>query len=157
MYKRIAILPAVALVAVACGSDDGGGLTDDQQAAVDQVMEEDGADEVFDRDCVEEKAAKLSEDDAALIAESGEDGDLELSEEGRAITIELTECFDRDALVDEFVSGMEESGTDFDEQCVRDELEDFDMSELAIAGQEGEIPEGLISSLFDCFDFDAEG
>lgn len=154
--SRFALIPVIILAAAACGSDDGGAsLTDDQQAAVDQFLGQEDAAEVFDQECVEEKVQDLSDEDAKAIAEAGSDGNPNLSPEGVALTLELAGCIDSDALVDQFILGMEESGQDFDEACVREGLEDFDMAEIAAAGAEGgEIPEGLLSSLIDCFEFE---
>jgi hypothetical protein len=154
--SRFALLPVVVLAIAACGSDDGGAsLTDDQQAAVEQFLGQEDAAEVFDQDCVEDKAQDLSDEDAKAIAEAGPDGQPDLSPEGLAVTLELASCIDSDALVDQFIIGMEESGQDFDEECVREGLEDFDMGEIAAAGAEGgDIPEGLLSSLIDCFEFE---
>lgn len=153
---RVFLLPVALLAVAACGSDDGGAdLTDDQQAAADQFMAQEDAEIVFEQDCVEEKAAELSDDDAKAIAETGPDGTPELSEDGERLTLELAACIDSDALVDEFITGMQESGEEFDEECVREGLEGFDMAEIAIAGAEGgDIPDGLLSSLIDCFEFD---
>jgi hypothetical protein len=153
--SRFAILPVVLLAAAACGGSGGDGLSDDQQAAADQFMSQEDAEAVFDQDCVEDKAKDLSDDDAKAIAEAGADGDPVLSAEGEAAKLELAGCIDSDALVDEFIAGMAESGQDFDEACVREGLEEFDMAEIAVAGAEGgDIPEGLLSSLIDCFDFE---
>ena len=154
--SRFALLPVVILAIAACGSDDGGAsLTDDQQAAVDQFMGQEDAGDVFDQECVEDKAQDLSDEDAKAITEAGPDGQPDLSPEGLALTIELASCIDSEALVDQFILGMEESGQDFDEECVREGLEDFDMGEIAAAGAEGgDIPEGLLSSLIDCFEFE---
>ena len=152
--SRFAILPVVLLAAAACGGGSDG-LSDNQQAAADQFMSQEDAQAVFDQDCVEDKAKDLSDDDAKAIAEAGADGDPQLSPEGVAQTLELAGCIDADALVDEFIAGMAESGQDFDEACVREGLEDFDMAEIAVASAEsGDIPEGLLSSLIDCFDFE---
>lgn len=152
---RIALLPVILLAAAACNGGGDDGLTDDQQAAADAFMAQADAEVVFDRDCVEDKAKDLSDEDAKAIAELGPDDSPDLSAEGAELTISLASCIDSDALVDEFIAGMEESGQDFDEECVREGLEDFDMGEIAIAGAEGgEIPEGLLSSLIDCFEFE---
>ena len=170
---RLILVPMIVLAAAACGSDDrssgtdaptdtdsgaetgdGADLTADQQAAADQFMGQEDAEDVFDRACVEEKAADLSDEDAQAIADAGPDGSPELSEAGEALTLDLVTCIDEEALVEEFISGMQESGEEFDEQCVRDGLEGFDMAEIARAGSQGEIPDGLFSSLIDCFEFD---
>ena len=154
--KFLAIAAAGALVLAACGDDDGGGsssdLTDDQQAAADAALEtDDGGELALDRDCVEEVASQLSDADAAAIAESG-GGIAELSEEGQNLTLELFNCADFDAIANTFIAGLEESGTPFDEGCVREGLEDFDVADLAAAGQGDEPPAELITGLIDCFE-----
>ena len=140
MTKLRVLVPIGLLVlASACNGDDGGsGLTEDQQAAVDQlsgVEEDEGI--VLDDDCVEETAAQLSDEDAAAIAEAGPDGDPELSAEGQALTLGLMSCVDTDALVDRFIEEMDAAGQDFDEDCVRDALEGIDFGALVAVTEGG--------------------
>ena len=106
MKARYAILPIVLLGAAACGGGGSDGLSDDQQAAVDQFMTQEDAEAVFDEECVEDKAKDLSDDDAKAIAEAGPDGTPDLSAEGLALTLELAGCIDGDALVDQFIAGL---------------------------------------------------
>jgi len=180
---RLLVIP-ILLVAAACGSDngsndssndstnsssetsqtsDGGGssdngLTADQQAAVEQLMSQEDAAQVFDRQCVEEKAAELSDEDAAAIAAAGPDGDPDLSADGEALTLELFDCFDNDALIDAFVDEMKSSGQSFDEDCVREGMQDFDLAELAQSGSsEEDIPPELLGALIGCFDLGGAG
>jgi hypothetical protein len=101
----------------------------------------------LDEDCVNEIAAELSDEDAQLIVDAGPDGDPALSAEGEALTTQLLTCVDEDALIDLFVAGLEESGEDFDEDCVRESLEDVD---LGAALGEDEAPPELIQAVTDC-------
>ncbi|MEM9515501.1 MAG: hypothetical protein AAGA42_11655 [Actinomycetota bacterium] len=156
MRKSLAVAAISALLLAACGDDDGdsGGsdLTADQQAAADAAMDTSaGGDLALDRECVENVAGQLSDEDAAAIAESG-GGNAELSEEGQNLTLELFNCVDFDAIADEFIAGLEEAGTPFDEECVREGLEDFDAADLAAAGDGEGPPTELIGGLVDCFE-----
>ncbi|MEM9515502.1 MAG: hypothetical protein AAGA42_11660 [Actinomycetota bacterium] len=156
--KFLAIAAAGGLILAACGDDDGGGgsssdLSSDQQSAADAAIDAAAEGELqLDRDCVEEIASQLSDDDAAAIVASGGGGDAELSDEGAALSLDLLNCADNEAIIDTFIDGLEQSGQPFDEGCVREGLEDFDASELAAAGQTGEIPDDLITGLIDCFE-----
>lgn len=142
MKKLRFVAPVGLLVlASACNGDDGGsgsGLTDDQQAAVDQLLQI-GEEEnlAFDRECVEDKAAELSADDAAAIAASGPDGDAELSDEGDALTATLFDCIDNDAMVELMIQQMGASGEDVDEDCVREALDGVDLAALFAATEGG--------------------
>ncbi|MEM8619231.1 MAG: hypothetical protein AAGF73_05880 [Actinomycetota bacterium] len=154
--KFLAIAAASALVLAACGDDDDSGssadLSGNQQTAADAAIDAAAQGNVeLDRSCVEEIAGQLSDDDAAAIAASG-GGDAELSEEGATLSIELLNCANADAIADTFIEGLEESGTPFDEDCVREGLEAFDVSEIAAAGQTGDIPDDLVTGLIDCFE-----
>ncbi|MEO1058787.1 MAG: hypothetical protein AAFY28_17920 [Actinomycetota bacterium] len=143
------------MILAACGDDDGGSSSDlssDQQSAADAAIDAAAEGEVqLDRDCVEEIASQLSDEDAAAIVDSG-GGDAELSEEGATLSLDLLNCADNEAVIDTFIEGLEQSGQPFDEGCVREGLEDFDVSELAAAGQTGDIPDSLITGLIDCFE-----
>lgn len=155
--KKLRFVAPIALLvlATACNSDDGNGsvtsddgnagngdgggseLTEDQQAAADQLLEigeEEGL--VFDVDCVEAQASQLPDEDAAAIVEAGPDGDVELSAEGTAVTRGLFNCVDNEAMVDRFIDELETSGMDVDEECVRDALDGVNIADL-FADEEG--------------------
>jgi hypothetical protein len=136
------------------GTGGGSELTADQQAAVDQLLSQEDAAQVFDRACVEDKAAQLSDEDARAIVDAGPDGEPDLSAEGKALTLELVNCFDNEALIDAFIDEMKSSGTSFDEDCVRQNLKDFDLGQLAQAAgaSGGSVPEDLLGALVGCFD-----
>ncbi len=153
--KFLAIAAAGGLILAACGDDDGGSSSDlsgDQQTAADAAIDAAAEGNIeLDRDCVEEIAGQLSDDDAAAIV-AADGGDAVLSEEGENLTFELLNCADNDAIIDTFIEGLEESGQPFDEGCVRDGLQDFDINTLAQAGQTGDVPDELITGLIDCFE-----
>jgi hypothetical protein len=156
MKRTIVIAAAITVGLVACGGDsDSGGsdLSDAQAGAAAAAIEqaESGGIEL-DESCVNDIAAQLSDDDAAKVVAAGAEGDAELSAEGEALGVELLSCADEEALADLFITGLSESGQSFDEDCVREQLEGFDVTELAAASQGGEPPAELISSLVECLD-----
>ena len=143
----ISVLAAGTLVLAACNSDDGGasGVQGEAaQQAIDQAADE-GIE--LDEGCVNDLANDLSDEDAQAIVDAGPDGDADLSETGEATTAELLDCIDPDALVDLFIQGMLESGEDIDEDCVREALEDIDLTGVI----NGEDPSTeLITAVVEC-------
>lgn len=128
--------------------DDGGSGGAVQREAAELAIAAAGVQGLeLDEECVNEIAAELSDEDAQLIVDAGPDGDPALSAEGEALTTQLLTCVDQDALIDLFVAGLEESGEDFDEDCVRESLEDVD---LGAALGEDEAPPELIRAVTDC-------
>ncbi len=151
--KRTITIAAIALgvTLTACGSDgdSGADLTEAQQAAAQAAVDsaaEDGL--TLDRSCVDGVAAQLSEEDAALAAE---DGDQLLSDAGEALSIELISCADQDDLVDFFITNLSESGGTFDEDCLRDELGSLDLVDLIVSsGQDEEPPADFVAAVEQC-------
>src|SRR5215217_4688105 len=122
-FTAIAASAILALGAAACGGDDGGG---DQDAAADLFLEQaEQAGVDADDDCVREKADKLSDADAKAIVDAGSDGSPALSPEGEALSLELAGCVSTEDLMDQVLSSLPEG---VDEDCVRDALEDVDLS-----------------------------
>jgi hypothetical protein len=155
MKRTSAIVAILVLGLAACGSDGDGGsdLTDDQAAAAASAMDEAEASGIdLDEDCVNEVAAQLSDEDAAKAASAAPGEDAELSPEGEALGLELLGCADDDALVDLFISQMNESGQAFDEDCAREQLEGLDVADLAAASEGGNPPEELVAALMECVD-----
>lgn len=150
MKKSIgATIAVAALVLSACGSDGGSSAGGVQGEAADAAMAL-AADEDFDLDesCVNDIANQLSDEDAQAIVDSGGD-DADLSPEGEALSLQLLNCVDGDALIDEFIAGMTADGQEVDEECVRENLEGFDLAELAATGEPSN---DLITALIECFD-----
>ena len=140
------------LALTACGSDgdSGSDLSEAQAAAAQSAIDgaaEDGI--ALDESCVNDIAAQLSDEDAELAAAEGDD---ELSPEGEALTVSLLTCADEDALVDLFIQGMSEGGPTLDEDCAREEIQDFDVVEILTAAGEGsDPPQDFIEALTPCF------
>jgi hypothetical protein len=152
--KLITMVAAGALVLAACGSDSGGDADDAQEEAADTVIaatQRDGIE--LDGDCVNDLTSQLSDEDAQAIVDAGADSDAEVSTEGTAIVSQLLGCAGNDQIIDAFIAEMQKSGQEFDEECVRDGLEEIDLAELA-ASEEAEsgTPEEVISAVFDCFE-----
>jgi hypothetical protein len=150
--KRTAIIVALAatVALTACGSDSGGSSSelsgpqaDAAQTAVDSAAE---SGVTLDRDCVNELAAQLSDEDAVLAAA---EGDAQLSPEGEALTVQLISCADADEMIDGMIDAM---GEGFDEACVREALEDLDLTSLMSATGDGaEPPAEFVEALTPCF------
>lgn len=151
MNKSIGATFAVAaLVLAACGSDGGGSVGGIQGEAADAAMAlADGEDFELDEACVNDLARQLSDADAQAIVDSG-GGEADLSPEGEETTLQILGCIDSDALIDQFIVGLTEDGQGVDEACVRENLQDFDLSEIAASG---EPTSDIIGALIECFDF----
>ena len=149
--KLISAIAAGVLVLATCGSDSDSGTTDsgtsaeagttvgdadsgagsDQEQAADAAIAAAKAEGIeLDEDCVNELAGQLSDEDAKAIVAAGTDGDADVSAEGEAIGTQLIGCADNDQIIDLFITQMEASGQDFDEDCVRDNMKDLDLAEL---------------------------
>lgn len=149
--RGIAALAVGGLLLAACGSDDGG-AGGAQGEAADAAMEAAAAEGFeLDEGCVNDLAGDLSDEDAQAIVDAGPDGSADLSAEGEALSLELLTCVDSDALVDQFIEGMAQSGEDFDEACAREQLADFDIAELVATGDETP-PTDLIQAMVQCID-----
>lgn len=138
---------AIATALTACGSDDStsisGPQADAAQSAIDSAAD-DGL--TLDRDCVNEVAAQLSDEDAELAAA---DGDADLSPAGEALTIQLVACADPDELIDSIIGAM---GAGFDQDCARDALKGLDLTALMSAsGDSSEPPAEFVEALTPCF------
>lgn len=150
--KRTAAMTVaiIGLLVTGCGSDSSGGASGAQgeaaKTAIDSAAEQ-GVD--LDEDCVNDVASKLSDEDAEIIAGGG---DEKVSAEGEALSLELLGCVDADALTDMFVEGMGQSGQDFDEDCIREQLAKFDVAELVTASQGGQPPADVIAAMMECID-----
>jgi hypothetical protein len=150
MKKSIgATIAVAALVLAACGSDGGGGASGVQGEAADAAMAA-GTDAGFgfDEACVNDLAKQLSDADAQAIVDSGGQNS-DLSPEGEALSDDLLGCIDNDDLIDQFIIGLTSSGQAVDEDCVREKLEDVDLSQMA---DDSDLPDEVVVELIECFD-----
>ena len=69
---------------------------------------------------------------------------------GAALSLELLGCVDEDTLVDLFVEALAGSGQDFDEDCVREKLEEFDVADIVAASQGAEPPADVVAAMVSC-------
>jgi len=149
------VIAIAGLVLAACGSSDSGssdgGSSDVQAAAAQQTI--DAATEAgFDLDegCVNAITGQLSDDDAQAIVDAGPD-DPDVSPAGSALAGQLGGCLGQGALLDAFIDALTADGQEFDEACVRENLEDFDLSALAAQGDSAAPTNELFAALVDCF------
>ena len=146
MKRTAMIITLVAATALtACGSDDSTAVSGIQaeaaQAAVDSAAEQ-GL--TLDRNCVDDVAVQLSDEDAALAAA---DGDADLSPEGEELSLQLIACADQDELIDSIITGM---GDGVDQECARDALEALDLTTV-LAASGDEPPAEFAEALTPCF------
>ena len=117
--KLFSTLAAMAVVASACGGSGGG----DQGEVADLFIElasDEGLE--LDRGCVEDAAARLSDDDAKAIVEAGTDGNPDLSPEADEIGDSIFNCVDASSFVDSILAEYEDDDT-IDVDCLRKELD----------------------------------
>ena len=146
------IIVVAGLALAACGGSDGeasGAQAEAAQQTIDAARAS-GLD--LDEACVNGIAGQLSDEDAEAIVAAGPTGDPDVSAEGSALASQLASCLSEDALLDEFITGMEADGQVFDEACVRENLKDFDLGALAAQGENATPSDELLAALFECFD-----
>jgi hypothetical protein len=116
--KLLSALAVTAVVVTACGGSGG------RQSEVADLFMELAPDEgiEFDRTCVEEAAAGLSDADAQQIVEAGTEGNPQLSPEAQAIRTTMFGCDDISAHVDSIISQFEDDDL-IDADCLRAEFE----------------------------------
>lgn len=140
-FRPICIIAAVAFIAAGCGGGSGG----DQDEAADLFLDAGAAlDLDLDEDCVRDLTARLSDQDAAAIVESGQTGEPDLSDEGDAIADEIFGCVDVDSYLDREIRSFTDNDDSIDPDCLRRELEG-----LATAA---EIADSLIDAAIACSD-----
>lgn len=137
---------AVAVLALAaCGGGGPSGAQGEVVDTFDELASEQGID--FDRGCVEDLAADLSDDDAEAIVAAGTDGDAEISDEGEAIGERVfDQCVDVESYRDAIIEQLEESDDSIDADCIREALGD--------ASTASEIEDAVFSAAFDCVNLD---
>jgi hypothetical protein len=146
--KLIPIAVAGGLALTACGND--GDVRSEAAAVAIESAEAEGL--RLDERCVGDIADQLSEDDARAIVEAGPDDRTAPGEEGAELGRRFLACVDEDALIDVFVDDLRESGEAFDEECVRANLEDVD---LTAALDESESSPDLVRAVLECLGSDA--
>ena len=105
MTKRILTATAAAtLLLAACGGDDSGGDSPQDQVAdmmIDALNEEFESEDLedvatLDEDCVRDATGELSDEDAQKIVDAGPDGDPDLSTSAEEAAASLLECVEID-------------------------------------------------------------
>ncbi|MGI9644485.1 MAG: hypothetical protein ACR2O6_04165 [Ilumatobacteraceae bacterium] len=143
MKKSMLVAGLAALVFAACGSDSD---QDKAAAALIRGAENDGIE--VDEGCVKDVTGELSDEDAKALADLPDGADIDdatLSAEGDAIVLQLLDCADISSIIDQAIEDLRASGTEFDEQCVRDALTGVQPSELAGDVLPEEVTAGLIA------------
>ena len=153
MNKSFTLIIAIAgLALAACGSSDGGAGGAQAEAAQQTIDAASEAGFELDEACVNDITEQLSEDDAQAIVDAGPAGNPAVSAEGSALASRLAGCLSQEALLDEFIAGMEADGQVFDEACVRENLAEFDLGELATQGDNATASNEMVAAVFECFD-----
>jgi hypothetical protein len=146
MKKAILAAAVAALVVASCGSDDD---SVQDQAANDLIANAEAEGIALDEGCVNDVASELSDADAEKLVGLGLNGDIEqadLSPEGLQAALGVLGCVDISSIIDEAIEDLRASGTEFDEQCVRDAFEGIDLSEAA----GGELPDDVFTNVLAC-------
>ena len=143
MKNSMIVAALAALVFAACGSD-----SDHETTANALILgaQNDGIE--VDSSCLRDVTSQLSDDDANALADLPDGADVfdaVLSAEGGVIALQLLDCADNASIVDQAVEDLRASGTEFDEQCVRDVISGFQPSELAGDTLPDEVTTGLIA------------
>ncbi len=131
-------LTVAAVVVSACGGSGGGKQGEVADMFIDLASDE-GVE--LDRGCVEDAAARLSDDDAKAIVDAGTDGDADLSPEADAVGDSIFNCVDVGSYVDLMVEQFSDDDS-VDAECLREKL-----SEMTTAA---EIEEGIFDAAFAC-------
>jgi hypothetical protein len=137
MRKITGLLAVSVLCLAACGDDDDDAngdatATGVQADAADEIISQaDDGDLDPDEECIREKAAGLSDEDAQKIVDAGDSDEPDLSPEGLAIVGETMSCVSGDAMMDSIIESLPE-GVDGD--CVRDKLQDVDFGAIFTTG-----------------------
>ena len=153
MKKSMAAAILIAGLAFAACSDDdgvsGGGNSDAAKEVAKQLVDEAKANGVLlDETCVAGIADSLSDEDAAAILAAGPGGKPEVSSEGQDLAVGILACFGDDQLVDQLIQGIVDSGDQVDEDCVRKNLEEFDIGELARS--DADLPTEVVAAIEVC-------
>lgn len=137
---------------MACGGSDGGSGEAQAEVAQQTIGAAEDAGFALDEGCVNDITSQLSDDDADAIVAAGPIGDPDVSDEGSALARQLATCLGQEALLDQFIIGMQAEGQPFDESCVRENLKGFDLGALAAQGENADVPNEMVAALIECFD-----
>jgi hypothetical protein len=125
-------LAVAALVLASCGSDSSSGLGDEQQRVADILTE--AANEVgitLDSDCVNENLGELTDDDAKALADSGLEGNAEISDDAEAIGDAMfTDCVDAESYGKSVAESIADSDESIDQSCLEDEFDGLGVQEI---------------------------
>src|SRR4051794_36587037 len=174
MRKITGLLAASVLLLAACGDDDdnAGSATSDaataattatttatttgsastsgsasgvQNAAADEIIKQaDSGNLNPDENCIREKTANLSDEDAQKIVDSGSSDTPDLSPAGLAIVAQTMTCVSADKMLDELVKDLP---TGVDANCVRDKLKNADFSAIFTSQT---LPPEIEQAMSDC-------
>lgn len=89
------VLGSLAVVVIgltACGADPQGEVADMMLEVLESVAEADDVDMVVDEECIRDKVADLSDEDAQAIVDAGTGGDPDVSSEAERIGASMLEC-----------------------------------------------------------------
>jgi len=137
MRIRLTSTLAVAALVAGCGGGDG-----QQGEVADMFIELAEAEGIeLDRNCVEEAAGQLSDDDAEKIVEAGTEGSADVSADADAVGEQILGCLDVDSYRESILTQF---GTDssVDIDCLRAELDELETVD--------EIDEQVIDAAFSC-------
>ncbi len=123
--RSLAIITASTLALSACGGGGGGSQGEVADLFI-EVAEGEGL--VLDRDCVEQAAEGLTDDDARAIVDAGLDGDPEISDSAQAVGADIINCVNVDSYIDSIVARFEEDES-LDGDCLRGQIEGLDSVE----------------------------
>ncbi len=92
MKKQLIRALVAGLVLVACGSDDGGGSSDQDKVADLIIKAADDAGASPDSDCIRDAAKKISDADAKAMIDAGLEGEPDISAGAGEILAEILTC-----------------------------------------------------------------
>jgi len=155
MRKITGLFAASVLVLAACGGDDddnaasspadtatvatttttatstngtAGTASGAQNAAADEIIKQaDSANLNPDENCIRDKTAQLSDEDALKVVDAGSSDTPDLSPAGLAIVAQTMTCVSADKMLDELVKDLP---TGVDANCVRDKLKNIDFGAI---------------------------
>ncbi len=129
-----ACLAATTLLLAACGGSDGdsGSASGDQGRVADLLLT--AADEegfALDADCVNENVGELTDEDAKALADSGLEGDADISAAADAIGEKIfSECVDASSYLDALVQSFAADDPTLDTECLKSALDGKTVDEI---------------------------